>query len=115
MTEDGHISNCFVRQTILYMTVFGHIRSAFFKCWEGSNSKVVDVRRQSCMGHQILYCLMKKYIFPQNITTVFVFSVRQDFNGCDCADPQRPLQEIVGFILVYETKAKFVAGKLCVK
>ena len=44
-----------------------------------------------------------------------MFSVRQDFNGCDCADPQRPLQEIVGFILVYETKAKFVAGKLCVK
>ena len=31
MTEDGHISNCFVHQTIRYMTVFGHIKSAFFK------------------------------------------------------------------------------------
>jgi hypothetical protein len=49
---------------------------------------------------------------PHNITTVLVFSVRQDFN---CADPQSPLQEIVGFILVYETKAKFIAEKLCVK
>ena len=57
----------------------------------------------------------KKYVFPHNITTVLVFSVRQDFNGCDCADPRRPLQEIVGFIVKYETKTKFVAGKLCVK
>ena len=80
------------------------------------NSKGVYVQRRSCMGHQILYCLMKNiYIFPHNITTVLVFSVRQDFNGCDCADPRRPLQEIVGFIVKYETKAKFVAGKLCVK
>ena len=63
MTEDGHISNCFVRQTILYMTVFGHIRSAFFKSWEEGNSKVVYVQRRSCMGHQILYCLMKKNIY----------------------------------------------------
>ena len=39
MTEDGHISNCFVRQTILYMTVFGHIRSAFFKSWEWGQFK----------------------------------------------------------------------------
>ena len=28
----------------------------------------------------------KIYIFPYNITSVLVFSVRQDFNGCDCAD-----------------------------
>ena len=57
----------------------------------------------------------KIYIFPHNITTVLVFSVRQDFNGCDCVDHPRALEEIVGFILMYETKAKFVAGKLCVK
>ena len=31
MNKDGHISNCFVHQTIRYMTVFGHIKSAFFK------------------------------------------------------------------------------------
>ena len=65
MTEDGHILNCFVRQTILYMTVFGHIRSAFFKSWDEGmrNSKGVYVQRRSCMGHQILYCLMKKNIY----------------------------------------------------
>ena len=36
MTEDGHILNCFVRQTILYMTVFGHIRSAFLNPGKGA-------------------------------------------------------------------------------
>ena len=30
---------------------------------------------------------------------MLVFSVRQDFNGCDCADPQRPLQELLDSFL----------------
>ena len=55
MTEDGHILNCFVRQTILYMTIFGHIISAFFNSWDRGN-------RQTYTGHQILYCLIKKKI-----------------------------------------------------
>jgi hypothetical protein len=59
--------------------------------------------------------IKKKKLNPHNISTVLVFSVRQDFNGCDCVDHPRALEEIVGFILMYETKAKFVAGKLCVK
>ena len=78
----------------------------------------------------------EKPFFLHNITSGLALSVRQDFNGYDCADQQRDsLEEIVldsflclkwrlslllenyvwKLFLVYKTKTKFVAGKLCDK
>ena len=43
----------------------------------------------------VLFDKKKNKLNPHNISTVLVFSVRQDFNGCDCVDHPRALEEIV--------------------
>ena len=117
MTEDGHniISNCLVRQTILYKTVFGHIRSAFFKSWEGA------IKRQymSEDGHiwDVKYCIVwwkKKKILTalQLCLCCLCDRILMDVTMLTIKAPWRKLLDA---FLSMKQRLISVAGKLCVK
>jgi hypothetical protein len=73
MAEYGHISNCFVRQTIRFMTVFGHIQKVPFNAGEGMNSPPPRIFMHFLYGRRQPYNISTCFVHIQTIRYMAVF------------------------------------------